>query len=100
MSECQCKTETVDSKNAVAGQLLKHHKYHLYNINILTYIYIDHTSVKKIRDCRTVRSVFSQSCVGNLSPAMGARNQVSIGLSYRTASLFGLATQFQTQFLE
>jgi hypothetical protein len=39
-------------------------------------------------------------CVGNLSPAMGARNQVGIGLSYRPASLCSLATQFQTRFLE
>ncbi len=38
-------------------------------------------------------------CVGNLSPAMGARNQVGIGLSYRPASLYSLAT-FQTRFLE
>ncbi len=37
---------------------------------------------------------------GNFSPAMGARNQVSIGLSYRPASLCSLATQFQTRFLE
>jgi hypothetical protein len=34
--------------------------------------------------------------VGNLSPAMGARNQVGIWLSYRPASLCSLATQFQT----
>jgi hypothetical protein len=40
------------------------------------------------------------SCVGNFSPAMGARNQVGIGLSYRPASLCSLATQFQTRFLE
>ncbi len=39
-------------------------------------------------------------CVGNLSPAMGAENQVGIGLSYRPASLFSLATRFQTRFLE
>ncbi len=38
--------------------------------------------------------------VGNFSPAMGARNQVGIGLSYRPASLCSLATQFQTRFLE
>ncbi len=38
--------------------------------------------------------------VGNLSPAMGSRNQVGIGLSYRPASLCSLATQFQTRFLE
>jgi hypothetical protein len=37
---------------------------------------------------------------GNLSPAMGARNQVGIGLSYRPASLCSLATPFQTRFLE
>ncbi len=37
---------------------------------------------------------------GNLSPAMGARNQVGIGLSYRPASLCSMATQFQTWFLE
>ncbi len=34
--------------------------------------------------------------VGNLSPAMGARNQVGIGLSYWPATLCSLATQFQT----
>ncbi len=44
-------------------------------------------------------SVFVNS-VGNLSPAMGARNQVGIGLSYRPASLSSLATQFPTRFLE
>jgi hypothetical protein len=37
---------------------------------------------------------------GNLSRAMGARNQVGIGLSYRPASLSSSATQFQTRFLE
>ncbi len=37
---------------------------------------------------------------GNLSPAMGARNQGGIGLSYRPASLCSLSTQFQTRFLE
>jgi hypothetical protein len=31
---------------------------------------------------------------------MRARNQVGIGLSYRTASLSSWATQFQTRFLE
>jgi hypothetical protein len=40
------------------------------------------------------------ACVGNLNPAMGARNQEGIGLSYRPASLCNLATQFQTRFLE
>jgi hypothetical protein len=40
------------------------------------------------------------NCVGNFSPAMGARNQVGIGWSYRPASLCSLATQFQTRFLE
>jgi hypothetical protein len=38
--------------------------------------------------------------VGKFSPAMGARNQVGIGLSYRPASLCSLATQCQTWFLE
>ncbi len=38
--------------------------------------------------------------VGNFSPAMGARNRVGIGLSYRPASLCSLATQFQTRLLE
>jgi hypothetical protein len=41
-----------------------------------------------------------QLCAGNLSPAMGARNQVGIGLSYRPASLCSMASQFQTRFLE
>ncbi len=36
---------------------------------------------------------------GNFSPPMGARNQVCIVLSYWTASLCSLATQFQTRFL-
>jgi hypothetical protein len=40
------------------------------------------------------------NCVGNFSPAMGARYQVGIGLSYRPASLCSLATQCQTRFLE
>jgi hypothetical protein len=40
------------------------------------------------------------TCAGNLRPAMEARNQVGIGLSYRPASLRSLATQFQTRFLE
>jgi hypothetical protein len=40
------------------------------------------------------------NCVGNFSPAKGARNQVGIGLSYRPPSLCSLATQFQTLFLE
>ncbi len=39
-------------------------------------------------------------CAGNLRPAMGAGNQVGIGLPYRPASLCSLATQFQTRFLE
>ncbi len=34
------------------------------------------------------------------NPAMGARNQVGIVLSYRTASQCSLATQCQTRFLE
>jgi hypothetical protein len=37
------------------------------------------------------------NCVGNLIPAMGARNHVGIGLSYQLCSL---ATHFQTRFLE
>jgi hypothetical protein len=37
--------------------------------------------------------------VGHSSPAMGARNQVGIGL-YRPASLCRLSTKFQTRFLE
>jgi hypothetical protein len=48
----------------------------------------------------TCRHDILSNCVGNLSPAMGARNQVGIGLSYRPASLCSLATQFQTRFLE
>jgi hypothetical protein len=39
-------------------------------------------------------------CVDNLSPAMGAGNQVRLGLSYRPASLCSSAAQFQTLFLE
>ncbi len=35
----------------------------------------------------------------NLSIAMGARNYVGIGLSYRPASLCSLATQFQTRLI-
>ncbi len=38
--------------------------------------------------------------VCNFSPAIGARNQVGIGLAYRPASPCSLATQFQTRFLE
>ncbi len=40
------------------------------------------------------------ACGGNFSPAMGARNQVGIGLSYRPASLCSLDTQFQTRLME
>jgi hypothetical protein len=40
------------------------------------------------------------TCVSNLSPAMGARNEEGIRLSYRPTSLCSLATQFQTRFLE
>ena len=39
-------------------------------------------------------------CAGNFNPAMGARNQVGIGLSYWHASLCSFATRFQTLFLE
>ncbi len=38
--------------------------------------------------------------VTSMVPAMGAGNQVGIGLSYRPASLCSLATQFQIRFLE
>ncbi len=48
---------------------------------------------------RTIRP-FAATSVGNFSPAMGARNQVGIGLSYRPAGLCSLATQYQTRFLE
>jgi hypothetical protein len=40
------------------------------------------------------------STLGKFSPALGARNQAGIGLSYRAASLCCLATQFQSRFLE
>ncbi len=40
------------------------------------------------------------TCVGNLSPAMGTRNEEGIGLTYRPAGQCSLATQFQTRFLE
>jgi hypothetical protein len=42
------------------------------------------------------RSILSGAltCVGNLSPPMGARNKVGIGLSYRPASLCTLAPRF------
>jgi hypothetical protein len=43
---------------------------------------------------------FLKDLAGNLSPALGARNQVGIGLSYRPASLCSLASQFQTRFVE
>jgi hypothetical protein len=43
---------------------------------------------------------FKKPRVGNLSLAIGAWNQVGIGLSYRPASLCGLVTQFQARFLE
>jgi hypothetical protein len=45
-------------------------------------------------------SFLSIICVGNLSPAMMARNQVGIGLSYQPVSLCSFATQFQTRFLD
>jgi hypothetical protein len=49
------------------------------------------------RPCQRVEGWY---CAGNLRPAMGARNQVGTGLSYRPASLCSLAYQFQTRFLE
>jgi hypothetical protein len=48
----------------------------------------------------SIPTLTGQSCVGNLSPAMGARNQVGLGLTYQLAKLRSLATQFQTRFLE
>ncbi len=48
--------------------------------------------------CARIKLSQAASWVGNLSPPMGARNQVGIGLSYRPASLCSLATQFQTRF--
>ncbi len=42
----------------------------------------------------------TRTSVGNFSPAMGAKNQVGTGLSYRPASLCSLDTQFQPWFLE
>jgi hypothetical protein len=58
--------------------------------------------VKQLCEVRNLQIHSDNSCVGNLSPPMGSRNQVGIGLSYRpaTASLCSLATQFQTRFLE
>jgi hypothetical protein len=53
--------------------------------------------------CTSSFSVENQMClycVGNFRPAMGARNQVGIRLSYRPASPSNLASQFQTRFLE
>ncbi len=44
--------------------------------------------------------VYTAESVYNLSPAMGTRNQVGIGLTHRPASLCSLASQFQTRFLE
>ncbi len=41
-----------------------------------------------------------RTSVDNFSPAMGARDQVGIGLSYRPVSPCSVATQFQTRFLE
>ncbi len=48
----------------------------------------------------TREEVYLTGAVPVTSPAIGARNQVGIGLSYRPASLCSLATQFQTRFLE
>ncbi len=52
------------------------------------------------RGCCQHRNLLTDSGVGNLSPAMRARNQVDITLSCRLASLCSLASQFQTSFLE
>ncbi len=57
----------------------------------------------KHADWRVLTTIEAEHCrarVGNLSPAMGARNQVGIQLSYRPASLWSLSIQFQTRFLE
>jgi hypothetical protein len=45
-------------------------------------------------------STDSAYSVGNFSPALGARNQVGIGLLYRPTSPCSLASQFQTRFQE
>jgi hypothetical protein len=59
----------------------------------------EHRNSGENRRKRSENSKLSHACVP-LSPAMGARNQVGIGLSYRPASLFSLATLFQIRFLE
>ena len=55
---------------------------------------------KYLSDCLQYYHIRIVNCVGNISPAMGARNQVGIGYSYRTDCLCSLVTQFQTLFLE
>jgi hypothetical protein len=54
----------------------------------------------RLRSCRSAWDRNSGFSVGNLSSAIGARNEAGIGLSYRPASLCSLATQFLTRFLE
>jgi hypothetical protein len=65
--------------------------YILYNVLVLTPTFMWSAALNK--PC-------SVHCVGNFSPAVGARNQVGIGLSYWPASLCSLTTQSQTWFLE
>jgi hypothetical protein len=61
---------------------------------VCSLVYNRHLSLTNKQVCMYMYSA------GNLSPNMGARNQVGIGLSYWPASLCSLATQFQTRFLE
>ncbi len=64
--------------------------YILYNVLVLTPTFMS----------AALNKPGSVHCVGNFSPAVGARNQVGIGLSYWPASLCSLTTQSQTWFLE
>jgi hypothetical protein len=75
----------------------------LYSVPDETSSIVAHTQIIAEREKDLSYLIFSfqlVACVGNLSPAMGARNQVGKGLSYRLASLCSFATQFQTRFLE
>ncbi len=66
----------------------------------ITKICKNKTVIGFCRSAEQVKYTELHICVGNFSPAMGARNQVRIGLSYWPASLCSLANQFQTRFLE
>ncbi len=92
------------TKNFSTGFLVSSGK----EVHFMSYLFLlfkdrsDYNTVHPIRliYAKMLFPITWNFCVGNLISAIGARNQVGIGLSYRPASPCGLATLFQTRFLE